>query len=73
LTGVLASEVLDYVIDWSAELALGDPVDQIATSTWTLEDNHSDDLTLGTDSIESTDHTIQRVSAGGRNGVVHYP
>lgn len=65
-------EVLNYVIDWSAELALADPVDQINTSVWALEDTHPDDLTLGTDAIEGTDHTLQQVSGGGRFGAIHY-
>ena len=65
-------EILDYIIDWAAEMAVADPVDQISTSVWTLEDKHSDDLTMGTDSIPETDETVIRVSAGGRFGVVHY-
>lgn len=66
------AEVLDMVIDWTAELALSDPADVINGSTWTLTDSHADDLTLGAASIEGTDHTIQRISAGGRLGIVHF-
>lgn len=65
-------EILDYVIDWTDELELSNPTDQVSTSVWTLEDNHSDDLTLGAASIEGTDHTTQRVSDGGRFGVIHF-
>lgn len=65
-------EILDFIIDWSLEMALSDPVDVVSTSAWTQEDSHTDDLTLGADSIVGTDHTIQRVSGGGRWGVKHY-
>jgi hypothetical protein len=64
-------EVLNYVIDWTEELELSTPTDQILTSVWTLEDSHVDDLTLGVEGIEGTDHTIQKVSGGGRIGITH--
>lgn len=65
------NEVLDFIIDWSVELALSDPVDQLSTSAWSLSDAHSDDLTLGAGSI-SGDDTIVRTSGGGRLGVRHF-
>jgi hypothetical protein len=66
------SETLDFVIDWSAEMAASTPADQLSTSTWALTDVAADDLTLGADSIVGTDHTKIRVSDGGRIGTTHY-
>jgi hypothetical protein len=64
-------EILDMVIDWTAELALSNPADVINTSSWALADNHADDLTLGTAAITGN-KTKVRISAGGRIGVIHY-
>lgn len=65
------TEVLDFIINYSLELALSNPVDAIATSVWTQEDSHSDELTIGNDSIVDDD-AIVRVSDGGRLTVKHY-
>ena len=58
-------EIIDYGVDWTAELALSDPDDLISSSAWTVEDNTPDDLTLGTDYIEGNISFV-RTSAGGR-------
>lgn len=65
------TEVLDFIVDYVNELALSDPVDVIASSAWTQEDSHTDDLTIAADIINGTD-AIVRVSGGGRLGVTHY-
>jgi hypothetical protein len=65
-------EVLDFIIDWSVEMALSDPVDVVSSSDWSLGDANPDDLTLGAGSIVGTDSTVVRASAGGRFGVIHY-
>ena len=65
-------EILDYIIDYSQEMALSSPVDQIVSSVWTLEDSSTDNLTLDQDSIQAPDHVICRVSDGGRLNVIHY-
>ena len=65
-------ETLDFLIDWSEELALSDPVDQLSSSVWTLEDQHADDLNMTGDNIIGTNMSVVRVTGGGRIGVTHY-
>jgi hypothetical protein len=66
-----AAEILDFVIDYQAELADTNPVDQIASSTWALEDNTPDALTMLQDDVIGTRYTRVRVSAGGRLNQTH--
>lgn len=59
------AEIIDFGIDWTAELAKSNPVDLISSSVWTVEDNTPDNLTLGIDYIEGN-ITFIRTSDGGR-------
>ena len=59
------AEIKDFGIDWTAELIVSNPADLISSSTWTVEDNTPDDLTLGIDYIEGSIAFV-RTSAGGR-------
>jgi hypothetical protein len=65
------NEVLNYIIDWVAEMAVSSPADQISGSTWFLDDSSTDDLTLDLPVIIGTDHTATRVADGGRLNIIH--
>jgi hypothetical protein len=65
------NEIIDYIIDYQNELALSDPVDQVASSAWAMDDSSPEDLTIVQDSVLEGAFTIVRVSGGGRMGVIH--
>ena len=60
------AEVIDYVIDYTDDLAESDPVDDISTSSWVVVGN----LVITDGTVYTTKKSTVWVSGGGRVGEV---
>jgi hypothetical protein len=61
-------EILDYVMDYSREFAKSEPVDQIATSVWSVS---PDTLDIDSEEVIGTDKARVWVSGGGKLHTSH--